>query len=310
MSLASSDADNLTPTGVTTCFQHKNAFGCIHPYTPSEPTGLSREQLMGLVERGRARCTYCGRDSDLRAQIRDFPVFGIPEALFGLDVWHGAKEIPPSSEHRIVWWDIGIELPHEGNVLYANTTAQSDDPSTMGPRLLAQQNSHAPWPLQLAIYAPASSKKAALSLVFVMTPEVPLEPALDLAVQAVGQLHRHQLNVACVLLAAAVETSLRTRLEAEYAARGVDLDNRTPFAQLLERARMVLEPAPGPKLVGELNALTKSARNPAAHGQPIAVTREQVSEWMVDVAVVYEWTKLATSVHVKPGPPVASRSGV
>jgi hypothetical protein len=310
MTLQSSDTYKpTTPPFVTTCFQHANPFGCIHAYIPGATRGLTREQLMELVERGHTRCIHCARSGDLRAQIRRFPLFGIPEALFGLDTWHGAKDIPPSAENRIVLWDIGIELPHEGKVLYANATTQSDDPSTMGPRLLAQQNSHAPWPLQLAIYAPASTKKAALSLMFVMTPEEPLEPALDLAVQAVGQLHRDQLSVACVLLAAAIETSLRARLEVEYARRGVEMHERATFSHLLERARMLLEPAPGPKLVGAVSALSKSARNPAAHGQSISVSREQVCEWMVDVAVVYEWTKLAASVYPTTGTADSKLSG-
>jgi hypothetical protein len=173
----------------------------------------------------------------------------------------------------------------------------------MGPRLLAQQNSHSPWPLQLAIYAPPSETDSALSVLFVMMPEKALEPALDLAVQAVDQLHRNQLNVACVLLAAAVENALRARLAIEYGNRGIEVDDRATFAPLLERARLLLNPAPGPKLVGALQALCKRARNPAAHGRALAVTREEVSEWMVDVAVLYEWSKLADSVYRSAGPP-------
>jgi len=63
---------------------------------------------MSLVVRGTTACTHCGRDGDLKEPVRCFPVFGNPEALFGLDVWHGTKDIPPSTEHRIVLWDIHV----------------------------------------------------------------------------------------------------------------------------------------------------------------------------------------------------------
>ena len=184
-------------------------------------------------------------------------------------------------------------------MLYANVTPQSDGES-MGPRLLAPQNSTAAWPLQLGVYVPPSDKPSALHMVFVMTPEQPLELPLELALQAVGQFHRRQFNVASILLAASVEASLRARLEKEYVRFGVSFDDRTMFQGLLERARLLLRPAPGPKLVGNLNALAKEARNPAAHGRAVAVERNQVAEWMVDVAVVYEWTRLAGSAETPP----------
>jgi hypothetical protein len=142
----------------------------------------------------------------------------------------------------------------------------------------------------------ASDFAAGLSIIFVMSPKEPLELPLQLAVQAVGQFHRSQLNVACVLLLASAEAALRARLRVEHAKRGMSLE-ATTFSPLLAGARLLLDPAPGPQLVGALKALCKEARNPAAHGEPVMVTKEQVCAWMVDVAVLYEWSRFASSVY-------------
>jgi hypothetical protein len=276
---------------VTTCFR-QHSLGCAH----APPLGLTRPQLMEVVTRGHTNCLQCGMETDLRGTFPRFPMFGFAEALFGLEVSRITKRIPASRETRLVQWDIGIQLPHERSVLYADQTSYVDK-NFVGPRLLAQQNSHSPWPLQLGVYAPASEVETSLEVLFVMKPTDPMEPPIDLAVQAVGQMHRGQLNVASVLLAASVEASLRTGLKKEYARRSVGLEDRAAmgFASLLERARMLLNPPPGRKLVEALNDLTRSARNPAAHGRPVELTKEQVADWMVDVAVIHEWTKHAAS---------------
>ena len=88
----------MTADLVTTCFKHPSPFGCSH----DPPYGLTKAQVVGLATRGHAKCIHCDEDGDARKQIREFPTFGFPEQLFGLDVWHGRKQIPASSEHRVV----------------------------------------------------------------------------------------------------------------------------------------------------------------------------------------------------------------
>lgn len=170
---------------------------------------------------------------------------------------------------------------------------QGDD--NPGPRLLAPQNAHSSWPLQVSIYAPPSEREASLGLLFVMAPAHPLEQALDLAVQAVGQFYRRHLNVACVLLAASIEAALRKRIAVEYDARKVAFEDRQGLNGLVERARLLLDPAPGPKILDEIGKLASHARNPAAPGHAVAIAEAEVAGWMVTAAVVYEWTRLADS---------------
>jgi hypothetical protein len=136
----------------------------------------------------------------------------------------------------------------------------------------------------------------------------PQEPALDapleIALQALDAFHRHDLGIASVLLAASVEASLRSRLEEVYKERDVRLSDDCAFASLVERARLLLDPQPGPQLVGELRKLAAQGRNAAAHGRKAEVTREEVAGWMLNVAAIYEWSRHAT--YGGPEPHVAS----
>ncbi len=67
------------------------------------------------------------------------------------------------------------------------------------------------------------------------------------------------------------------------------------FMQLLERARMLLDPPLGEQMVGSLKDLASTGRNPSAHGSGDGGTREQVVSWMVDAALVFEWSRHATA---------------
>jgi hypothetical protein len=79
-----------------------------------------------------------------------------------------------------------------------------------------------------------------------------------------------------------------------YRERGVKVPNDLGYASLIERAQMLFDPAFGPQLIGHLKSLAKTGRNPAAHGnQANTLSREDVGMWMVDAAVVYEWSRHA-----------------
>jgi hypothetical protein len=119
----------------------------------------------------------------------------------------------------------------------------------------------------------------------------------ELALQAVRNFHHRNYNVACILLAASIEASLRGRVNEPYKAREVKPPSDLGFAALVERARLHFNPQFGPKLMENLKQLSKTGRNPAAHGvQTTEISREDVAMWMVDAAVVYEWSRYAVLV--------------
>ena len=292
--MAAPRADEL----VTNCFKHPNPLGCMHP----GPFGLTKRQVMDLATTGHTECRHCKEDRDAYWQIREFPRFGFPEGLFGLDTLRGSEEFPPSDEHRVLVWNARDAVPAGSRVLYANVTGVVNELDCAGPRFYAMQSNTSVWPLERAIHVPPSRLPTGISVLMVVTPEAPLDLPRDLAIQAVGLFHAQHLNVACVLLAAAAEAALRARLTLEYAARRVTLPSNHAFSQLLECARLLLNPQPGPKLIGKLKELVNLARNPTAHGRAVDVGPDDVAMWMVDVAVLYEWTRLAECVHDEAGP--------
>jgi hypothetical protein len=163
------------------------------------------------------------------------------------------------------------------------------------PWVLAPQAAHHPWQMQLPFFVPSGPERQ-VAINLVVKPANPIPLARELALQAVRNFHRRDLNIASVLLAASVEASLRPRIEEAYSARGVEFQMRNMgFANLVEQARMHFLPAFGPQLVGYLRALANTGRNPTAHGnQTSTLSDETVAMWMVDVAVVYEWSRHAT----------------
>jgi hypothetical protein len=286
-----------------TCFRYSGRFGCVHPDEAGSEVPV--DALLAQVAHGHAKCPICRRDEDLRLAMRHFPAFGKPEALFGLDTWHGMIERPPTDEAYIHVEDLALHLPNAGRVLWFNQTPNMNNPKSGLdlPCILATQNMHHGWPLTLRVFIPKSKEPVKLSVSFVVAPKEPMDPPLEVAVRAVGHFHRREWSTAAVLLCASVEASLRRRVKAEYATRKVTFESRQmTLSQLVERARLLLAPMPGPKLMDDLKALG-AHRNPAAHGDDEPeITEEQIADWMVAAATVYEWAKHAKSVYDPPTP--------
>jgi hypothetical protein len=256
-------------------------------------------EVLQYISTSSVECPVCKKPADPRGALQAFPVFGNPEALFGMQVWRGSKKLPQTSGHQVVIWDLGVELPYDGRIIYANITQMVSDPSGFeSPALLIAQNSlHQGWPTHLRFHVPPGSEGRAISLLVVVKPTQPeLDTPLEIALQAVDAFHRGLLGIACVSLAASIEASLRPRIEDVYKSRGVKLPADMGFASILERARLLLDPQPGPKLVGSLRDLANVGRNVTAHGGKANVTCEDVAGWMVDAAAVYEWARHA-KVH-------------
>lgn len=285
----------------TICFNDWRVFDCELSCKPKH-RGLNVKQVMDLATKGRTTCRGCGKQGTPYDLIKHLPVFGHPEAMFGLDVWHAKRTFAPSATDRTEIWDLASELPHRGTVLYANQTAIGSSSGAVPRLLVGQNNPMQPYLLTLAVHVPASEQETGLGMVLVMTPADPLDLPLDLAVQAVGAFHRWQLNMAAVLLGASIEAALRNRVQAEYKRRGVRFEDRVGATGLVERARLVVNPPLGGALLGDLAELFSDARNPAAHGNTTDLTRDQITRWMVAAAVVYEWARLGTSVYPDSSP--------
>jgi hypothetical protein len=289
----------------TICFNDWRVFDCELSCKPKH-MGLNVKQVMDLATKGRTTCRGCGKQGSPYDWIKNFPVFGHPEAMFGLDVWWGRQTFEPQPRDRIEMWDISSEIPHGGTVLYMNQTASASTPGTAPRLLVGQNNPMQPYLLQLAIHVPASREQTALGITFVLSPKDPPDLPLDLAVQAVGAFHRRQFNMAGVLLGASIEATLRDRVKKEYTRRGVNFDDRKGAATLLELARLLVNPVLGANLLNDLAELFAEARNPAAHGSATNLREEQITKWMVAAAIVYEWSRLATSVYPDPATPKAT----
>lgn len=257
---------------------------------------VKADDVLRYVATGAVSCSRCGRRVDIRERFGHFPVFGHAEGLFGLQTWLANHEIPASTAPDVLIWDIGPELPYSGRIVYANITNafhEEGSGAELPSLMLWNQSPHQPWHTRFRFHVPPGGKRS-INIVVVVKPDVPTLPfPLEIALQAVDAFHRNQLAVAVVMLAAAVEATLRPRIEAIYRARAVRIPDDIAFASLVERARLLLDPQPGPQLVGALRDLAQVGRNAAAHGRETALNREQVAGWMVDVAATYEWVQLA-----------------
>jgi hypothetical protein len=285
------------PAGLT-CFQSPLPFGCTKcSLLVTGNIALSLDDVLRYVTNGNVLCCRCRTRIDVREQFAHFPVFGMPEGLFGLHTWTGMREVPASKVPAILPWDVGPSLPYEGRIVYANITmAGPPDPDQLPFLMLRSQSPHAPWPTYFRFHVPASEAERTISLTLVVKPhEPPMPLALEIALQGVEAFHHNQLGVATILLAAAVEAALRGRFEAIYRQRRLRMPE-LGFASLVERGELLFAPRLGAKLGGHLNALAKVGRNVAAHGKSVQVSREDVAGWMVDVAAVYEWAQHATAV--------------
>ncbi|HET7540700.1 MAG TPA: hypothetical protein VFK05_12535 [Polyangiaceae bacterium] len=217
--------------------------------------------------------------------------FGAVEALFGLERLMFTKDIPASQHAQCIVVDPLPEVPSDWTLVYANMTPVSKSGFSFSelPRLLAPQNMHQTWSPHLTVFVPAGAERQINFSLVLRPPNI--ERVRDLALQACQNLHRHELGIASVLLCAAAEVAMRERLVQVYGGRGVSFDaDKAGFSGLFERARMLLSPALGADLVGALKALAKEGRNPTAHGGSAVLTHDQVARWMVDVAILYEWT--------------------
>jgi hypothetical protein len=226
-------------------------------------------------------------------------LFGRPESLFGLY----SQTLDIAFHDRNV---AGVDIvnlregtPVDGEVVYAVATPQGPASGegkeflNSMPWVIAPQAAHHPWRMDMLFFVPAGQGHR-IGLNFVVKPTEPLPLARELALQAVENFHRRRLNIASILLAASVEASLRPRIEDAYKGRGVAIPGDLGFASLIERAQMHFEPAFGAQLLGHLKALARKGRNPAAHGNHVnALSTEDVGMWMVDAAVVYEWSRHA-----------------
>jgi hypothetical protein len=282
-----------TPNGLT-CFQSHVPFGCERCPITEVQILVGTADVLRFVTHGAVLCPRCGGRVDMRDQFAHFPVFGHPEGLFGLQTWVTTREIPATTHPQVLIWDVGLDLPYAGRIVYANVTNAGSGPLDEMPSLMLwSQSPHAPWSTSFRFHIPAGGERGISLLVVVKPDDPPLPFPLEIALQAVDAFHRNQFGVAAIMLAASVEASLRPRIEELYAARRVQLPGDIAFASLLERARLLLDPQPGPQLVGGLRELAQVGRNAAAHGHATNLTREQVASWMVDVAATYEWVQQA-----------------
>jgi hypothetical protein len=292
-----------------TCFQSDVPFGCSGCPLSTTLSADGRvlvgpDDVLRYVTNGAMLCPRCRAPVDLRDQFAHWSVFGSPEGLFGLQTWLATRPIPATTQPQVITWDVGLDIPYSGAIVYANITNMgSGGPDEWVSLLLWNQSLHAPWPTCFRFLVPAGGERG-LSLLVVVKPfEPPLPLPLEIALQGVDAFHRGQFGVSAIMLASAIEAALRPRLEALYDARGVKLPAKEiGFMSLLERARLLLDPQPGPKLVGSLKELAQVGRNLAAHGQTADLNREQVAGWMVDVAAVYEWVQRATHNGQAPPP--------
>jgi hypothetical protein len=280
------------------CFKHWFPFGscCDKQQDANGVSLVTIAHVMEQVVRGNAECPGCRARRDLRESLRHMHLFGRPEALFGLQIWSGSFEWPASTVNRVEIVDVRKQVPYDGKIIYANVTPQTHSPNMTASDwvgLLAPQDSYTSWPLVMRFYVPSGSQHR-VAITFVVKPSGPMPLPRELALQAVSNFHHQNYNVASILLAASVEASLRGRVNEPYATRGVQLPSDLGFAGLVERARLHFNPQFGPKLVDNLKQLAKMGRNPAAHGvQATEISREDVAMWMVDAAVVYEWSRHA-----------------
>lgn len=253
-----------------------------------------RRHVLEQAINGGAICSRCGERSDLREALRHFHTLGHPEALLGLDVFVLSKEIPATSMHQVMIVDPEVSLPYECTLVYANYTPGCAE-FAEAPRLLAPQSTHQKWGLHMQFYVPPGGKRS-LSISLAVKPKAGLPEPLEIALQAVDAFHRGRLELTGILLGAAVEAIIRPLSETFYLSRSVAMPSDLGFAGLLERARLLFEPQLGAQLIGHLRELAKTARNPGAHGQATQLNRDEVAMWMVDVAVLYEWARVAKPI--------------
>lgn len=254
----------------------------------------TREHVLQQASRGGAVCAQCGIRSDLRKALEHFNSLGRPEALFGLDVFHFRKDIPASNSQQVIIVDPEVHLPYEAELVYAHYTPSCDSFDD-APWLLAPQSSHQPWHMHMRFYIPPG-KARAVDILLAVKSKAGLPEPLEIALQAVDAFHRNRLNLAGLLLAAAVEAILRPVIEVFYQSRNVHMPQDLGFASLLERAQLLLVPQIGAQMIGYLRKLASKARNPSAHGRPTDLDESQVAMWMVDVAVLYEWSRVARPI--------------
>jgi hypothetical protein len=280
------------------CFQKRDFFGscCRADFT------MTIDDVFRQVTRAAIQCPTCGTTRNLRDKF-ELPVFGMAEALFGLDSWSMMVVLPASTDPVVHTIDVPGNLPPSfGPLAYANIRIMESVAFDQLPMLLAPQDMHQPWSFPLRLYIPPGPERHA-NLIYVGR-ATNLELPRQLALQAVSSFHRSELNVASVLLGASVEASLRDRLKTVYSNRSVNMREDLGFGQLLERARMLLDPPLGEQMVGKLKELASKGRNPSAHGSGGGGTREQVASWMVDAALVFEWSRHSTAVW-DPAAPTA-----
>jgi hypothetical protein len=270
---------------------------------------VMQQDVIDEVVRGGTTCKGCGTRRSLRESLRDFPYLGRLEAVFGLDVWVFPKEIPPSTEHKLVIMDPSLTIPYEGELVFANISigCSEHDGFDQIPYLLAPQEMHYPWPLHMTFYVPPGGQRL-INVMVIVKPKDGVSPALDLGIQAVQAFHRRSFGLASLLLASAVEATLRPLIEKAYGERGVKLPEEIAYASLIERARMLYEPALGSQFVTHLKDLAREGRNPFAHGMTTSVTGEQVAGWMADVAALFEWCTIATLLGAPGSPASKARS--
>lgn len=70
----------------------------------------------------------------------------MPEGLFGLQTWLATKSIPATTHAQAITWDVGLDIPYGGPIVYANlTNIGSGDFDESVSQLLWSQSPHAPW---------------------------------------------------------------------------------------------------------------------------------------------------------------------
>jgi hypothetical protein len=204
---------------------------------------------------------------------------------------------------RIAVVDIAPSATDDEEIIYANVNATGTLPNFDElPWLLAPQSLNQNWSKRMRCVAPPSKAERSLDIFTVARPAA-LDKALSCAIEAVQLFERGKLDIACVMLGAALEATLRPVVEKAYRARSVTPDGNAldGLGRLVEAARLLLDPTLHPALVGDIRKLAKTGRNPAAHGVGASLDEGTVAEWMVDFATVYEWARIAQPIGTAGG---------
>lgn len=245
-------------------------------------------------------CEHCAERVSLWDAVDDavFRGPGVLQGLFGLREVSESVAIPPANETKVMSVDLRSRAADVGEVVHA--WALNGGPIEPGCEVsvIARSNAIGVWPNckatppeTVTLLVPPGEARS-ISLQVSILPKAGLPVALRRAVEAVQLYRVGKLDVACVLLSAAVEATMDPEIiSAEQYLGRLERPKRRGLSDKLRDARKVLIPRLSKKLKYRLQELARVARNPTAHGSVPSLSEQEVRRWMVDVAVVYEWAR-------------------